>query len=98
MSRRLVVRPEAQLDAEEAAFWYDHQQPGLGNRFTDELGQLLLRISQQPLHFPEIDRETRRGLLNRFPYSVYFAIGEETVTVVAVLHQRRRPGVWKLRL
>ena len=98
MSRALVVRPEAELDVEEAAFWYDDQQPSLGDRFTTELNQLLPRIAEHPFQFPEIDRDVRRGLLQRFPYAVYFAVSEDAVTVVAVLHQKRRPDTWKLRM
>jgi hypothetical protein len=45
MKRRLVVRPEAQLDAEEAAFWYDSQQPDLGDQFIQELDELLTRVT-----------------------------------------------------
>jgi plasmid stabilization system protein ParE len=95
MKRRLVVRPEARNDAREAALWYDRQEPGLGDRFIHELGHLLSRISEHPSHFPEIDQDVRRSLLHRFPYAVYFTVGEEVVTVISILHQRRRPDLWK---
>ena len=97
MRRALVVPPEAELDVEQAAFWYDDQQPGLGDRFTAKLNQLLPRIAEHPFQFPEIDRDVRRGLLQRFPYAVYFTVSEEAVTVIAVLHQQRHPDTWRLR-
>jgi plasmid stabilization system protein ParE len=98
MRRALAVRPEAELDIEEAAFWYDDQQPGLGDRFTAKLNQLLRRITEHPFQFPEIDHDVRRGLPQRFPYAVYFTVGEDTVTVIAVLHQHRQPDTWRLRV
>jgi len=98
MRRALVVRPEAELDVEEAAFWYDDRQSGLGDRFTAKLNQLLPRIAEYPFQFPEIGRDVRRGLLERFPYAVYFTVSEDTVTVIAVFHQQRHPDRWKLRM
>jgi plasmid stabilization system protein ParE len=98
MKRRLIVRPEAQLDIDEAGFWYDDQQLGLGDRFSDELSKLLGRITDHPLHFPVLDLGVRRGLLNVFPYAVYFTMRDQDLTVVAVLHQRRNPEAWRFRL
>jgi plasmid stabilization system protein ParE len=40
----------------------------------------------------------RRALLHTFPYAVYFHLSEETVLVLAVLHLRRNPKVWRGRL
>lgn len=41
---RLDVRPEAELDAEEAGAWYDGEQGGLGTEFLPELRATLVRI------------------------------------------------------
>jgi plasmid stabilization system protein ParE len=98
MKQRLVVRSEAQLDAEEAAFWYDSQQLGLGDRFMEELDQLLTRVADSPRQFPELGLGARRGLMHRFPYAVYFLAEEDSGVVIAILHQSRNPSTWKLRL
>jgi plasmid stabilization system protein ParE len=99
MTRTLIVRPEAQLDIEDIALWYEEQKTGLGDRFSIKLKDLLQRIAENSLQFPEIDRRrTRRGLLNPFPYAVYFVTAGEIVSVIAVLHQHRRPDTWKQRL
>ncbi len=96
--RRLITRPEAKADVEDAALWYEAQRVGLGFDFTDDLDRVLMRIRENALQFPEIEPEVRRGLLARFPYAVYFEVEDETAEIVAVLHQRRRPGVWRDRL
>ena len=98
MSTRLLLRPEARLDIEDAVLWYEDQRPGLGDRLTMELGDLLVRIVRSPLHFPDVGDGARRGLLHRFPYAVYFLLEEDAVVVMAVLHQRRNPDVWKRRI
>ena len=97
MKQRLIVRPEAELDVSEAAGWYEHDRPGLGHRFLDELDELLERIERSPLQFPQIEKGVRRGLLRRFPYGVYFAVGTRLTVVLAVLHLHRKPGTWKSR-
>lgn len=97
MKLRLILRPEARLDIDETVFWYEDQRSGLGTRFTEELDQLFRRIVDSPVQFPSVAPDTRRGLLHRFPYAVYFAVGRENVAVIAVLHQHRDPRVWKQR-
>ncbi|MGH8701418.1 MAG: type II toxin-antitoxin system RelE/ParE family toxin, partial [Burkholderiales bacterium] len=39
----------------------------------------------------------RRILLNRFPYSVVYRTSSDEIIVIAVAHQRRRPGYWRRR-
>ena len=98
MTMRLLYRPEARLDIEDATRWYEDQRPDLGRRLTDELITLLDRIRKTPLQFPLAGKGVRRGLLNRFPYAVYFLHEHDTVIVLSVLHQRRDPEVWKQRI
>ena len=37
MSRRLIVRAEAEFDITEAAVWYEGREPGLGLQVTAEI-------------------------------------------------------------
>jgi len=96
--RKLVIRPQAQLDIEEASSWYEGRRPGLGLRLLDELDDVLKRITSVPVQFPVIHPRIRRALLNRFPYSVYFSASDEDVGVIAVLHQSRHPDAWRRRV
>ena len=97
MKRRLIVRPEAELDIGDAASWYERERQGLGLRFIAELDRVLERIGASPYQFPEIEHGVRRGLLHRFPYAIYFEVHEEDVEVCAVLHFHRHPDTWKRR-
>ena len=98
MTRRLLLRPEAEGDLEAAVLWYEEQRPGLGDVFSGELFDLFAQIVQSPLRFPAAERTVRRGPLHRFPYVVYFVVDEPAILVIAILHQRRDPAVWKRRL
>ena len=97
MARRFIVRPPAEADLEQAANWYDEEQAGLGSRFLSDVDQVFGRIHAMPLQFPVVSENIRRALLHTFPYAVYFRETGETIRVLAVLHLRRRPGLWQVR-
>jgi plasmid stabilization system protein ParE len=97
MSADVIVPPLAEADVREAAFWYESKREGLGAEFTLELDALYERITQNPRQFPVIEEETRRALRRRFPYAVYFVIGDDVPVIIAVLHQHRRPDAWRER-
>jgi plasmid stabilization system protein ParE len=97
MNLRFLIRPAAQVDVEAAALWYDEQRPGLGNDFFEKVTELFHQISESPLRFPIAGASVRRGFLDRFPYAVYFTLDEREIVIIAVLHQRRDPEVWKSR-
>ncbi|MDH4083253.1 MAG: type II toxin-antitoxin system RelE/ParE family toxin [Nitrospira sp.] len=97
MARRLVVQPQADLDIQAAAVWYEDQRSGLGVRFLDELGLVFQRIETNPRQFSRLEGEVRRALLHHFPYGVYFIEVSEAIIVLAVLHLHRDPDVWKSR-
>lgn len=95
--RALIFLPHAFFDVADAADWYESQKTGLGIRFLDEIERVLSRVRSNPLQFPEIEPGVRRGLLRRFPYSVYFSVGEAAIRVIAILHQHRHPDTWRNR-
>ena len=97
MARGFIVRPLAEADLEQAASWYEEEQAGLGSRFLSDVDQVFGRIREMPQQFPAVSGDIRRALLHTFPYAVYFRATDETIRVLAVLHLRRRPGLWQVR-
>ena len=59
------------------------------------MNTLLTRLVENPLQFPIVEEEVRRGLMRDFPYGVFFTADAELVTVLAVLHLHRHPDTWK---
>ncbi len=99
----LAYLPLAELEAAEAAIWYDDQRRGLGDEFIDELQQAFNRIESAPESFPPLEyyvgaHDVRRCLVKRFPYVVIFRCRTEEVLIVAVSHVRRKPLYWLERL
>ena len=86
MTHPVTIRPEAQRDIEEAAFWYESQRSGLGDQFIFQIDSLLQRIKERPLQFPDVGRGVRRGLLHRFPFAVYQEMDcGESIAVIPLL-------------
>ena len=97
MTASVRVRARAQRDLEEAAAWYETQRPGLGSEFLDEAQVAFGNVAKHPTAYPELYRATRRAVLRRFPFCVYYRISGDTVVVVAVLHGSRHPLRWMVR-
>ena len=95
---RLIVRPEAEADLLQAFSWYEDQQPGLGRAFMDEVSRCLNAIAQLPLSFAVVNTPARRAMTRRFPYALFFVVGEEAISVVAAFHMARNPEALSQRL
>ena len=97
------ILSEAEQDALEAATWYEIQQPGLGTRFHEALGNRMDDIAENPLRFARLETvrtsvNVRRAQLARFPYRVIFKLAPSEIVIIAVVHAKRRPGYWMSRL
>lgn len=97
MARRFIVRPLAEADLEDAARWYEDERAGLAERFFSDVDRTFARIRERPLQFPTVSGEVRRALLHTFPYAVYFRVSDQAAVVLAVLHLRRNPRIWRAR-
>ena len=63
----------------------------------ETLDHVLNRVRKTPLQFPSVSAGVRRALLPTFPYAVYFRDTEQAVVILAVLHLRRDPRIWRGR-
>lgn len=87
----VVFRPEAEDEVLEARQWYESRSAGLGRRFAAAVDGLMTRIVANPHAFPEVHGQTRRAVLTRFPYAIYFRVAAGDVVVLA-LHGRQDPA------
>lgn len=97
MKPRLFLEDEASDDLVDAFRWYDGQREGLGSEFLAAIALVLERIEENPLAYPIIRGATRRVLVRRFPYSVFYVADPDLIAVTAVLHGRRDPQRWQER-
>ncbi len=94
----VLVRPAAAADIEDTFLWYQTQRSGLGDDFREALRFALTQIAENPQRYPVIHRGTRRALLKRFPYGVFYREFRQTIIVVACMHGRRNPKRWQSRV
>jgi len=94
---RLLIRPAAAADMEEAYVWYENRRTGLGEEFLAAVDSLLGEIRAHPTAYQVIHREARRALLRRFPYAIFYRVYAENVVVLACMHGRRDPKRWMNR-
>jgi toxin ParE1/3/4 len=99
MSLRLVFKPLARAEYNEATAWFEQQRPGLGKEFVLETDRALQRAQANPERFPNVRQQIRKIRLRRFSrYTIYFAVKDGTFSVLAVFHSSRNPEELRKRL
>ena len=78
MTRRLIVRAEAEAEIGDAALWYEHSEQGLGWAITSEVRSAINRIAENPFAYVRLRKrpDVRRALVHRFPYNVFCIVEE----------------------
>jgi plasmid stabilization system protein ParE len=96
--RKVTFHEEADSEIYEAALYYEEKAADLGLLFLDEIEKAILRILANPMAYPSVGDEVRQAIVSRFPYSILYVIeSDEHLRVIAVAHQKRRPGSWNVR-
>ena len=99
MSVSVVWLPEAEAEALEAYYWFEDQQPRLGEAFKAELDEGLKLACEFPLAFPEAAKGIRSIRLRRFhAYAVYYELIGNRLVIYAVFHGSRDPMELFIRL
>jgi plasmid stabilization system protein ParE len=97
MSAPVIYLPEARTDVDGAYAAYERRQPGLGERFLEQLQRRVEGISANPELYAVLQDEIRAAPLRRFPYVVYYRWEAGTVFILAVLHGHQDPHAWMSR-
>lgn len=81
------------------ALKYYRDQAGLD--IARDFNQAALQAAQRLKEYPEIGAKAshgaRRFVLQDYPYTLIYRVIPETLIIVAIAHQSRRPGYWKRR-
>lgn len=101
--RRHQFLAAALAEYEDAAVYYELQEPGLGARFLLEVDEAIALTLEFPAAGTVVEGTPpelaiRRRLLNRFPVQLAYCLHGERVVILAVFHSARRPGYWLDRL
>jgi len=97
MQQQIIVRVIAETDIIEAARWYEQRDQGLGTEFIRAVDACIAAIVRNPRQYPVVYENIRRALLRKFPFGLFFLIENGSIIVLACLHSKRHPSVFKTR-
>ncbi len=91
------LHSEAEKELNLAVAYYEQRLHGLSLEFAEEVYGAIARILKFPDAWSRLSENTRRCLVNRFPYGIIYQIKFGEIQVIAITHLHRRPGYWKSR-
>jgi plasmid stabilization system protein ParE len=93
------LRKAAREEFREALMWYRERSFEVAERFAAEVSRTLEhleRFSSTGASVPGVrDENIRRLPVHNFPYHVVFMRMSDRISVLAIAHDRRRPGYWR---
>jgi len=89
--------PLAVAELNEAIDYYEELQSGLGLEFAKEIFSCIQRVIEFPTAWSSLSPNTRRCLLNRFPYGIIYQILDNEILIIAVMQLNRKPSYWEGR-
>ena len=91
---RLTFNELAERELNDAARYYENEEPGLGTAFLVEARRCADAIAEYPEAGPIVLGTIRRRLCQRFPYALLYSLQGEELRILAVMNLKRRPGYW----
>ena len=95
---KFSLAAEAEQELTEGARFYAAQANAeLGHAFISEFERAIDLLRSHPRMGAPWRGSTRRLPLRRFPYSIVYELRTSELRVLALTHQRRKPGYWQGR-
>ncbi len=69
MNYKLIVRPEAEAELEEAYLWYEQQIVGLGSQFLFFVDAAINSIRRNRRQYPVVYKNIHRSFTRRFHFA-----------------------------
>jgi toxin ParE1/3/4 len=89
--------PAAREELNEAAAFYEASVPGLGDAFLEDVERAIDTVRGNTRIGVPLGRGFRKMILRRFPFSIVYVERDDAIVIIAIAHQRRRPGYWRGR-
>ena len=86
--------PEASSEALAIHDHYFDVAPTLAENFQVELELSRSVIARTPGTWPQNIHGTQRYLMKRFPYFIVYRASSTEIEIIAIAHERQRPGYW----
>ena len=98
--RTITFLFEAEEEMNFSAQYYNQQSSGLGLDFLEEIEKSLQFIEKDPERWLYYEQNIHKYNTRRFPFSIFYVFEKDIdkIIIIAVAHQKRKPGYWKQRL
>lgn len=90
--------PDARAEVRAARNWYNERSPLSAVAFAHTVNKAIFRISEAPNAFPLAESDTRKFISATVPFNIFYRARDNELVIVAVAHQKRRPGYWSSRI
>jgi plasmid stabilization system protein ParE len=95
---KISLSAQAELELVEGAAYYAREANAeIADAFISEFDRSAKLLGEYPKLGTIWRGRIRRLPLRRFPYSIVYSLSQAEVRILAVAHQRRRPGFWRGR-
>ena len=92
---KVEIDSAALLELHAATGFYTQQSgTALGRALADEFKRVVGLLAENPQLGAKWVLGTRRLVMRRFPFQVVYRLYPDHILIVALAHQRRRPGYW----
>ena len=88
---------EAREELKASVLFYEGRAPGLGEDFLKAVEAAIKRIQAAPARFRGDNLGVRICPVSRFPFTIRFVVEQTEIWIVAMAHEKRRPGYWRTR-
>jgi plasmid stabilization system protein ParE len=95
MSRLLVLEPEAEAEIFNAAEWYEKRNPVACAAFLRAIDRTIFLIQDHTEQYQVVYHETRRALVDGFPYAIFYKVTDREIIIVSCFHTSRNPSAWR---
>ena len=96
--KQVIIDSEAENELSNSVSFYERREPGLGLDFEEAAREAVRTIQSDPERHPSQKDGTRRLVMERFPFVIYYANLPSIIWVLAFAHTSRKPGYWRRRL
>lgn len=86
---KIVYSEEASQDIEDAMFWFESKDVGLGRKFKSSLSETLDVIGVFPMAGRDIGRGLQVRISRKFSYKIAYRVKGSTITIVKIWHAVR---------
>jgi plasmid stabilization system protein ParE len=83
---KYAFHPDALTESAEAVQYYAEQRVEVAQAFIDAIEDAVYWLRESPTRYSAIDKDVRRCMTRKFPYSILYTVESDYIPILAVMH------------